>query len=115
VTQVLKNITARLTGYEGENTLFVSLIPFYQDAFAASPAVRIRITGKRASVCPARAESEIVRLSKSYADAEEAKRAAQCSAMETKERKDRAIDSAAEIEKLNRAIDMLAIANLAGN
>ena len=60
VIHVLKGISSQMSTYEGENTLVVTLIPFYEDAYMASSTVRVGIPGHRRPACPdATTDSEI--------------------------------------------------------
>jgi hypothetical protein len=67
VIQVLKNFTARLPNYEGSETVALSVIPFFEDAFTAAPMAQVRIPGSRPVSClAADTESDIAKLSKSW-------------------------------------------------
>ena len=51
VIRVLGSFAGRLSNYDGENILVITLIPFYEDAFMAVPTVRVSIPGNRRGPC----------------------------------------------------------------
>src|ERR1017187_5749211 len=52
VIHILKNFSNRLSNYEGTDTLVVSVIPFFEDPFMATPTVMVSIPGNRPAACP---------------------------------------------------------------
>lgn len=115
VVDTLKAFTAKLSNYDGTETLSVSVVPFYEQAFTAKATAQVRIPGTRAVSCPeAAVNSEIARLSRSYADAEKQKAAQKCDLLRTQARRDSDAQRASEIAKLMAAIDGLSGLKITG-
>ncbi|HLN28250.1 MAG TPA: hypothetical protein VE957_07085 [Terriglobales bacterium] len=115
VIRVLKTFSARLSSYDGESTLVLSLTPFYEDAFMAASTVRVVIPGNRQVSCAsAESDSEIVRLSKPYAETARRDAARKCDELRTQARREDSARRTTEIAKLAAAIDQLAGLNLPG-
>jgi len=115
VIRVLKSFAGRLSSYDGESTLAVSLTPFYEDAFMAASTVLVVIPGNRQVSCAnAEPESEIARLSKSYAETAKREAARKCDELRAQARRENSARRSAEIAKLAAAIDQLASMNMPG-
>jgi len=108
VHHVLKELSLRLEQYEGANPLAISVIPFYEDVYSAVPLIRIRIPSTASPACDGPVpQTEIGRLSKTYASSAKREADAKCDAA-----RDAALAAAhrqrdAEIAKFNAAIDHL--------
>lgn len=108
VIQVLKTFTARLSNYQGDETVALSVIPFFEEAYSAAPMVLVRIPGSLPVSCPAAdKDSEIARLSKSYAENARRDAARKCDELRAQARRDAAIQRAAEIGRLADAVNRL--------
>jgi hypothetical protein len=115
VIRVLKAFSLSLASYDGENTLILSLTPFYEDAFLATSTVRVVIPGNRQISCAsAEPRSEIARLSKTYAETARREAARKCDELRAQARREDGTRRAAEIAKLLTAIDQLASLNMPG-
>jgi len=109
VIRILKNFSGWLSNYEGTDTLVVSLVPFFEDVYLAAPVVKVTIPGIRPVTCSmAGADSELARLSRSYAETAKRDAARQCGERRDQARREAAIQLSAELAKLNGAIDQLA-------
>ena len=116
VIRALKSLSAQLSTYAGENMLLIKLVPFYEDAFMASPTVRVTIPGNRPIHCAtAGPASEIGRLSKPYAEASQRDAARKCDELRAQVRREDNARRSAEIAKLGAAIDQLSGQNLPGH
>ena len=116
VIQSLKGFASRLSNYKGADTLVVSMVPFYQDAFAAVPTIQNRVPGNRPITCPAaEQDNEVGRLSKTYAEAARRDAAHKCAGYVAEARRERSTQQATEIAKLNAAIDRLTSLRSAGH
>jgi hypothetical protein len=116
VIHVLKGISSQMSTYEGENTLVVTLIPFYEDAYMASSTVRVGIPGHRRPACPdATTDSEIARLSKTYAESARRDAARQCEELRAQAHREDATRRAAGLAKLAEAIEKLSGLSLPGH
>lgn len=93
VTNVLSDFSNRLSQYDNNTPLVISLIPFFEEAFTAKPTLRLTIQG--ATTCPT-PKSELVHISKTYSEAN----ARECANLRTQERSQ-------AIGKLSAAIDAL--------
>ena len=108
VIRVLKNFSGRLSNYDGDNTLVITMVPFFEDAFMASPMVRVAIPGNRPIACASAGNtSEIGQLSKSYADAARREAERQCAERRSQALREDTTRRSAEIAKLAAAIDQL--------
>jgi hypothetical protein len=115
VIRVLKAFSGRLSSYDGESTLALSLVPFYEDAFMAESTVRVVIPGNRQVSCAsAESDSEIVRLSKTYAENAKRDAARKCEELRDQAHRDDTARRATEIAKLAAAIDQLAAISMPG-
>jgi len=115
VIQVLKNFTARLSNYEGSETVALSLIPFFEEAYMAAPTAQVRIPGSRPVSCPvADTESEIAKLSRSYAENARRDAARKCDELRAQARRDAGMQRAAEIGRLADAVNRLPRLKLPG-
>lgn len=115
VVRNLKGFAGRLLNYEGPDTLVVSVIPFFEDSFMATPLVKVTIPGTRAVTCTMDGtDSEIAKLSRTYAENARRDATRQCDAKRDQARRDAAVQRAAEAEKLNSAIDRLSGLRLPG-
>src|ERR1017187_577141 len=115
VIHILKNFSNRLSNYEGTDTLVVSVIPFFEDPFMATPTVMVSIPGNRPAACPmAGPDNEIAKLSRSYAETARRDAARQCDEFRAKARREAALQRSAEIAKLTEAIDRLSGLKLPG-
>ncbi len=109
VTQLLKNFVRELAGYEGVESLDVSIVPFFENAYMATSFVDAKIAGNRTRDCPL-AASELVSISRNYADAQRR----QCDQLRQQARKEAETGRSTEISKLAAAIDRLAELKLPG-
>jgi hypothetical protein len=109
VTQLLKNLARKLSGYEGADALAISIIPFYENAYMATSFVDVKIAGNRARDCPV-TTSELVSISRNYADAQRR----QCDQFRAQTRRETEVGRSTEISKLSAAIDRLAELRLPG-
>src|ERR1017187_5372437 len=115
VIHILKNFSNRLSNYEGTDTLVVSVIPFFEDSFMATPTEMVSIPGDRPAACPmAGPDNEIAKLSRSYAETARRDAARQCDEFRAKARREAALQRSAEIAKLTEAIDRLSGLKLPG-
>jgi hypothetical protein len=108
-TQLLKKLATALAGYGGERGLAVSIIPFYEDAYMASPFIDIKISANRPRDCPV-SSSELAGISRAYADAE----ARRCSQLRQQAQNLAANERSQTVAKLSAAIDGLATLKLPG-
>jgi len=109
VTSILKSFTGKVSTYEGAETLTISVVPFYEQAFMATAVVRISIPGTRQVACPAGAVmSEIARLSRTAEEAARRESQRKCDGLRDQARREAAVQRSAEIAKLTAAIDNLA-------
>jgi len=116
VIRVLKGFAGRLLTYNGEDTLIVTIVPFYEEAYMAVPLVRVAIPGNRTVPCPsARPASEIERLSKSYAESARHDAVRKCEELRAQARRDDGAQRPDAVAKLTAAIDRLAGLNLPGH
>jgi hypothetical protein len=116
VIRVLKAFSVSLASYDGESTLVVSLVPFYEDAFMAVSTVRVIIPGNRHISCAsAEPRSEIARLSKTYAETARREAARKCDELRAQAWREDGARRAAEVAKLLTAIDQLASMNMPGH
>jgi hypothetical protein len=115
VIRVLGSFAGRLSNYDGENILVITLIPFYEDAFMAVPTVRVSIPGNRRVPCAGTEnDTEIARLSRSYAETARRDASRQCSELQVQARREDSARRSAEIAKLTAAIDQLSGLKLPG-
>lgn len=115
VVRNLKGLSGRLSNYEGPDTLVVSVIPFFEDSFTATPVVKVSIPGTRPVTCTLDgADNEIAKISRSFAETAKRDATRQCDAKRDQARRDAALQRAAEAEKLNAAIDRLSALRLPG-
>ena len=116
VVRVLKTFSARLATYDGENTLNLTMTPFFEDAYLASSTVRVVIPGSRPVACDnAAPENEIAKISRTYAAGEKREADRKCDEKRNQVRQQDAARRAAEIAKLTAAIDQLAGMNIQGH
>lgn len=116
VIRVLKSFSGRLSSYDGESTLVVNLTPFYEDAYLAAPTLRVIIPGKRSVACDTAAapESEIAKISRTYAAGAKREANRKCDEKRNQALQQDNARRAAAIAKLTTAIDQLATMNMAG-
>lgn len=101
--QVLKNLTERLGGYRGETPIEVTLTPFFDKPYTATPAVKITLAGTGATGCPAApTELDLIVTTRNK------ERLQRCEETQAAAR-------AADVSKLNAAIDLLSGLKLTGN
>lgn len=116
VIRILKTFSGRLTSYEGESTLIVTLTPFYEDAFMAASTIRVSIPGNRQVSCAnVEPESEIARLSKAYAETAKREAVRKCEEARNQVRREENARRSAEIAKLTAAIEQLGDLKLPGH
>ena len=116
VSNVLKDLSLRLEQYEGPNTLVVTLVPFYSDAYSAPSIVRIRVTPAANPKCDETvALTELARISKTYVEAAKKTASAKCEVGRNQTRIEALKQRKDEISKLNAAIQRLAEMKLGGH
>lgn len=117
VSHVLKEFSARLEAYNGANTLVVSIVPFYEDAFSAPAIARIRIAPVTDPPCDIVVSSggEVAKLSRAYAERAMQEAKAKCEASRRFARSEAQKQRTAEIVKLNAAISQVTGMKLTGH
>lgn len=102
VADVLKDFSSRLSHYKGNDPLVITLTPFFQSAFLASPAVSVTIPGTRKVDCSSAVDrNELAYLSRSYAESAKSELLQHCAAVRTQARQQEAAQRSAAIAKLD--------------
>jgi hypothetical protein len=92
VAQVFESLSVQLANYHGANPLVISVVPFFENAYFTTAAVKVTLTSGSVADCPK--ATELVGVSRTYHEAY----ANKCAADATRAR-------LAEISKLTKAVN----------